>query len=235
MNTSIKTALAAIGLLVAFSCKKESTNRQLPIHGYHATDVVAGKYAHVNIGSQVWMTNNLDVTHYRNGDKIPQVKDATKWAALTTGAWCWFNNDSAIGAVYGRLYNWYAVHDPRGLAPLGWHVPSDLEWNTLSTYLGGDSVAGGKMKTTGIYEEGSGRWHKPNLGATNSSGFSALPGSLRYNDGSFSIIGYYGRWWSSTKSSATNSWDRSLNTWVEDLGRSSDNKQFGFSVRCIKD
>ena len=113
----MKTALAAIALLFVFSCKKENINRQLPNYDYDATSVVAGKNAHVKIGTQVWMNKNLDVTHYRNGDKIPQVKDSAKWANLTTGAWCWYKNDSAKDAVYGKLYNWYAVNDPRGLAP----------------------------------------------------------------------------------------------------------------------
>ena len=155
VNTSIKTTLAAFGLLVAFSCNKE-INRQLPIEDYDAADVVAGKYAHVKIGTQVWMSTNLDVTYYRNGDKIPQVKDSVKWARLTTGAWCWYNNDSATGAVYGKLYNWYAVNDPRGLAPIGWHIPSDTEWDTLSARLGGASKAGGKLKDTGTIEAGTG-------------------------------------------------------------------------------
>ena len=116
----------------------------------------------VTIGSQVWTTNNLDVKIYRNGDAIPQVTTSTAWAALTTGAWCWYNNDSATNAAtYGKLYNWYAVNDSRGLAPSGYHIPTDVEWTKLTDYLGGLSVAGGKIRTT------SG-WTAPNTGATNS-------------------------------------------------------------------
>src|SRR5436190_5685295 len=125
MRQTIKTGLVAI-LLLAISCKKETTNRQSYVTGNDVSDITAGKYAHVRIGNQVWMLKNLDVTRYRNGDKIPYVKSPTEWAALTTGAWCWYKNDSATGAVYGKLYNWFAVNDPRGLAPMGWHVPSKI-------------------------------------------------------------------------------------------------------------
>ena len=141
------------------------------------------------IGTQQWMEKNLDVLTYRNGDIIPQVTDPTAWAALTTGAWCYYNNDVANGAIYGKLYNWYAVNDPRGLAPTGWHVPSDAEWTTLETTLGGDPVAGGKMKVAGTT-----RWTTPNTGATNESGFAGLPGGTRNNNGTFSNVGSNGYW-----------------------------------------
>jgi uncharacterized protein (TIGR02145 family) len=146
---------------------------------------------------KVWMRKNLDVRTYRNGDKIPHVKSKAIWDTLTTGAWCWYNNDSATGAAYGKLYNWYAVNDPRGLAPTGWHVPSDAEWDTLSTFLGGDGYAGGKMKETGTTH-----WWDPNADATNSSGFTALPGGTRYYLGEFFDAGGYGYWWSSTEATA---------------------------------
>ena len=124
---------------------------------------------------QTWMLKNLDVDRYRNGDPIPKVTDPSIWTSLTTGAYCYYNNDSATyAATYGKLYNWYAVHDPRGLAPEGWHIPSDAEWATLETCLGGSSVAGGKMKETGTTH-----WTAPNTDATNSSGFAGLPGGFR--------------------------------------------------------
>ncbi len=131
--------------------------------------VVAVNLPSVTIGTQIWSTKNLDVARYRNGDPIPQVTNPTQWASTRTGAWCWYNNDSATYAsTYGRLYNWYALNDPRGLAPQGWHVPTDEEWTILTDYLGGLSLSGGKMKsTTG--------WNAPNTGATNSSGFTGLP------------------------------------------------------------
>ena len=111
----------------------------------------------IKIGNQVWATTNLNVTTYSNGDPIPEVKDPSEWKTLTTGAWCYYNNDPANGTKYGKLYNWYAVHDPRGLAPAGFHIPSDAEWTTLITYLGGESVAGGKLKQAGMYN-----WISPN-------------------------------------------------------------------------
>ena len=197
------------------------------------TDIDGNKYPTVKICDQIWMAKNLDVAHYRNGDIIPQVTDPTEWANLTTGAWCWYNNESSNGAVYGRLYNWYAVNDPRGLAPEGWHVPSDGEWDTLVNCLGGANIAGGKMKTTG-----TALWNIPNSGATNSSGFNALPGGYHNPPGEpliFDNIRNYGVWWSRTESLLrahgyyVNNFSESL-TYVDNLG-----KREGFSVRCIKD
>lgn len=186
--------------------------------------------ATVIIGSQIWTSQNLDVTTYQNGDPIPEVTDATAWAALTTGAWCYYNNDPANGAIYGKLYNWYAVNDPRGLAPLGFHIPTNTEWATLSTYLGGDSAAGGKMKTTG-----TSIWQSPNSGATNDSGFSGLPGGFRNVSAGFANIGLVNILQSSTELNSTNAYFRLLYYDLSILGNSSDIKTCGFSVRCIKD
>jgi len=183
------------------------------------------------IGTQQWMRENLDVLTYRNGDIIPQVTDAIAWAALTTGAWCYYNNDVANGAIYGKLYNWYAVNDSRGLAPAGWHIPTDAEWTTLSTLLGGESVAGDKMKTTGTT-----RWTTPNAGATNESGFAGLPGGGRYSAGTFSSVGSLGYWWSATESNSTDAWSRYLDYNSGSLYRYDYfYKKNGFSVRCLRD
>ena len=183
------------------------------------------------ICNQLWMTKNLDVSKYRNGDPIPQVTDLTVWANLTIGAWCWYNNDSATYAsTYGKLYNWYAVNDSRGLAPFGWHIHSDAEWSTLSTCLGGDIVAGGKMKETGSIH-----WNSPNSGATNSSGFAGLPGGTRNGSGTFYNLGYYGNFWSSTESNTNNAWGRSLDYNDSGLYRGGYNKIYGWSVRCLRD
>jgi uncharacterized protein (TIGR02145 family) len=229
MKTTLKTGLAALVMLLTFSCQKESSTVQSSsITGKSsiADDMTEIHAPSVKIGTQVWMKRNLDVSYYRNGDRIPQVRERVKWAALTTGAWCWYHNDSA----YGKLYNWYAVNDPRGLAPAGWHIPSDAEWTTLTSFLGGDVVAGGKMKSTGTIGAGTGLWHAPNTGATNSSGFTGLPGGLRESyDGTFSGISYYCFWWSSTEGST--------NVLYYDggyvvLGQT--DKANGFSVRCLK-
>ncbi|MBU3714533.1 MAG: hypothetical protein FGM46_06245, partial [Ferruginibacter sp.] len=169
----------------------------------------------IQIGTQKWMSKNLDVAFYRNGDPIPQVTDPTAWASLTTGAWCYYNNDPIQGNKYGKLYNWYAVNDPRGLAPQGWHIPTDAEWTMLATTLGGASLAGGKMK-----EPGTLNWTTPNTGADNSSGFAGLPGGYRYDAGTFYNIGSFGGWWSSTESSTVRAWCRSLDYGYGDVYRS---------------
>jgi uncharacterized protein (TIGR02145 family) len=194
----------------------------------------------VIIGTQTWTTKNLDVTTYSDGTLIPEVKDPTAWANLTTGAWCYYNNDSANGTTYGKLYNWYAVagiHDTdpntpnKKLAPTGYHIPSDAEWTTLTTYLGGESIAGGKMKATG-----TSLWKAPNTEATNSNGFTGLPGGYRYDyGGTFKNIGGLGFWWSSSENSTTNAWYRVLNYGSGGAGRYSRNKGECFSVRCLRD
>jgi uncharacterized protein (TIGR02145 family) len=182
----------------------------------------------VTIGTQVWATQNLSVERYRNGDVIPQVTNATQWAALTTGAWCWYDNSEANGSIYGKLYNWYAVNDPRGLAPQGWHIPTDAEWTILGAYLGGDAVAGGKMKTTG-----NTIWRSPNESATNESGYAGLPGGYRNVSGTFNDVGNYGGWWSATEYNSTVAWYRYLYYTNGNLDRGSTNKNNGFSVRCL--
>jgi uncharacterized protein (TIGR02145 family) len=182
------------------------------------------------IGTQQWMEKNLDVVTYRNGDIIPQVTDATAWAALTTGAWCYYNNNVANGAIYGKMYNWYAVNDPRELAPKGWHVPTDAEWTILTDKLGGMSVAGGKMKGVGITG-----WTTPDISATNESGFSGLPGGYRYNDGTFGSIGTVGFWWSSSE---TNEAFARILALFYDYGRAysaNSDMTSGCSVRCLRD
>lgn len=188
-------------------------------------------YPTVTIGSQIWMQKNLNVCKYRNGDDIPQVQDPTAWGALTTGAWCYYSNNTANGTIYGKLYNWYAVIDPRGLAPIGYHVPSAGEWTTLTTYLGGLTIAGGKMKATG-----TSLWSSPNTDATNSSGFTGLPGGGRNFNGSFSNVGGIGIWWSSSEYDTTNAWICYLDYNAGDAGiYNGDAKKDGFSVRCVRD
>lgn len=182
------------------------------------------------IGTQQWMSKNLDVAFYRNGNPIPQVADPTEWAGLITGAWCYYNNDSTQGNTYGKLYNWYAVNDPRGLAPAGWHIPSDAEWATLETSLGGKLVAGGEMK-----EAGTPHWISPNTEGNNNSGFAGLPGGGRYRDGPFSNVGRNSYWWSSSENGSTFAWTRTLFYSTGKLQRNIDEDRFGFSVRCLRD
>jgi len=192
-------------------------------------DYNGNAYPTITIGTQVWMAENLRVKNYRNGDPIPNVPGKA-WETLTTGAYCWYDNDQSANAKYGALYNWYAVDDSRGLCPTGWHVPTDAEWTTFTTYLGGTTVAGGKMKSV------SALWSSPNTDATNNSGFSGLPGGYRGgNDGSFDYLGGYGYFWSSSQIDTYNAWYRYLLYNYAYVGRNSYYKEGGFSVRCLKD
>jgi len=198
--------------------------------GVNYTDIDGNVYHPVTIGAQVWMVENLKTTRYNDGSTIPLVTDSATWSSLTTPGYCWYNNSySTYGSTYGALYNWYAVNTGK-LAPSGWHVPTDAEWTTLTTYLGDTSVAGGALKSTG-----TAYWLSPNTGATNSSGFSALPGHFRSIQGSFAPIGVSGYWWSSTAFNATFSWDRYINYDNVDVYRFSNNNTNGFSVRCVRD
>lgn len=225
-----------LALFLAISCTKENVAVKTDLNGqenYTRAEItnaeLTGNAVLVTIGTQVWMQRNLNVSLYRNGDKIPQVKDPAAWSQLTTGAWCWHANDSASGAVYGKIYNWYAVHDPRGLAPKGFHIPSDAEWTILTDYLGGDAVAGGKMKETGTTH-----WLAPNAEATNSSGFTGLAAGNRYNTGPFLYIGMYCWGWTSTSNGPDNAWYRRLNYNDGSVYRGAANKKDGFPVRCIR-
>jgi uncharacterized protein (TIGR02145 family) len=184
----------------------------------------------VTIDTQIWAGCNLDVSTYLNGDPIPEVTDPTIWATLTTGAWCYYNNDPIHGTIYGKLYNWYAVNDPRGLAPVGYHVPSDTEWATLTSFLGGTTVAGGAMKEAGFCH-----WATPNVGATNTSLFTALPGGFREFLGTYRDIGNVSYLWSSTASNINDAWARYLEQSAGAIYRQSPNKGCGLSVRLIKD
>lgn len=184
----------------------------------------------VVIGNQIWTCSNLDVTTFRNGDVIPQVTDQAAWVNLTTPAWCYYNNDPANGAIYGKLYNWHAVRDPRGLAPAGYHIPTDAEWTTLTSYLGGENVAGGKMKSTGTT-----LWSSPNTVATNESCFTGLPGGFRHNLGYYYGVGTDGFWWSSSEKDTTTAWGRSLYYGNGSAGRVYGDKESGKSIRLVKE
>jgi uncharacterized protein (TIGR02145 family) len=196
------------------------------------TDIDGNIYHTVSIGTQVWMVENLKTTKYKDGTAIPLVTANSAWAALTTPGYCWSNNDSATyKSIYGAIYNWYAVNTGK-LAPTGWHVPTDSEWSVLTAYLGGDSVAGGKLK-----EVGTTHWATPNNGATNASGFSALPGGWRggtSGSGAFYGVGIEGYWWSSTTYNTSNSWMRAMFNNSANVSRTNNINFDGFSVRCIK-
>lgn len=194
-------------------------------------DVDGNVYKTIKIGSQEWMVENLKVTHYRNGDPIPNITDNKEWINLSTGAYCNFNNDVGNVAIYGRLYKGYAINDIRGIAPEGWHVPTDVEWQTLMNYLGGNYlVAGGKLKGTG-----TAYWTSPNTGATNETGFAALPGGYRGPNGNFYTLGDLAFFWSSTEYGTKGAWGWNLSYYHTKVFRSGFDRRYGFSVRCLRD
>ena len=193
-------------------------------------DIDGNSYTSLTIGTQVWMKENLKTTKYNDGTSIPLVTDKTAWANLSTSGYCWYNNDATTyKTFYGALYNWYTVNTGK-LCPTGWHVPTKDEWATLATYLGGESIAGGKLKETG-----TSHWLSPNTGANNTSGFTALPGGYRYTAGEFDLVGMNGFWWSTNESITGWSYDRELDFDSEYFFLFNDPKKAGFSVRCLKD
>ena len=205
-------------------------------------DIDGNKYKTIKIGSQLWMAENLKVTHYRNGDTIPNVTDRFEWGALTTGAYCNYDNNEANAATYGRLYNWYAVNDRRNIAPKGWHVPTDMEWKEFELYLGIlqsdiDDMGGRGINSGGrLKETGTAHWNSPNNGATNETGFTALPGGSRVSGAYyFNGIGVKASFWSSTAYDSRNALFRQLYYNKTNIIRFSNLKQWGLSVRCIKD
>jgi uncharacterized protein (TIGR02145 family) len=208
------------GTVVTLSVNIEPTNT--------ATDIDGNTYETVQIGSQIWMKENLRTTKYANGDVIPNVTDGNQWSNLTTGAWSCYSNDNQYQNIYGNLYNWFAVADQRNICPTGWHVPSDVEWTTLIDYLGDLSVTGGKMKSTDTY------WQSPNQDATNQSGFSGLPGGLRDYDGTFIYIGYNGYWWDSSEAFTNLVWYHLLTYLHGAVNYNYYYKESGLSVRCLK-
>ncbi|MHC1776856.1 MAG: FISUMP domain-containing protein [Lentimicrobium sp.] len=202
--------------------------------GGGVNDFDGNSYTSVILGSQEWMAENLIVTHYRNGEIIPNIT-GNSWNSLTSGAYCWYNNDEATYKnTYGALYNWYTVVDSRNLCPNGWKIPDIEDWTELSTFLGGTDVAGGKMKSTRTAPDPHPRYDLPNAGATNISGFTGFPGGYRLNNGIFEEIGRSGYWWNSTVDNSNNIWMRTLDYNGDDLYMDIAARQFGFSVRCLR-
>ncbi len=231
----------AYGNEITFTTLQNSTSINVP--GPNVTDIDGNTYQSVTNCGLTFTKTNLNVSKYTDGTSIPEVTDATQWENLTTGAWCYYNNTTANGTTYGKLYNWYAVvgiYDAasaaspalrKKLVPAGWHVPTDSEWEQLTDCLGGGIVAGGKMKSTG-----TSLWQSPNTAATNESGFSGLPRGSRWNYGTFGNVGYGGLWWSSSEGDTTGAWFCTLNhysgyAFIYD----DDEKNYGLSVRCLRD
>jgi uncharacterized protein (TIGR02145 family) len=212
----------------AHTCGKANVHNPALAYG-SMTDQQGNRYRTIKIGNQTWMAEDLRTSIYRNGTRILDPTGNTEWGSNTTGAFSRYSYE----CPNGKLYNWYAVNNANQLCPLGWHVPTDEEWSTLATFLGGESIAGGKMKSTGSGEIGL--WRTPNLAATNSSGWSGIPTGYRDPGGIFYQIGFAGYWWSTTQSSTANAWCRYLGFDFAGLGRYSYSKTYGYSVRCIRD
>jgi len=192
-------------------------------------DYDGNEYKTITIGSQTWMAENLKVTHYRNGDLIPEVIDITSWSNLDSGAFCDYNNNLFNASAYGKLYNYYALIDNRNICPQGWHIPSDAEWNLLCKFIGDDSLVGGKLKEMGFTH-----WINPNINATNESGFTGLPGGYRTANGNFEGFGMDAYWWTATQADNKIAWSRNINFKQSIVNIRGSDKKMGFSIRCIK-
>ena len=219
--------LSVVGIIyiLSGSCKKKDEDTTV-------TDIDGNVYKTVTIGKQVWMAENLRTMRYRNGDSIPNITDSLEWMSRTAGAYCNNTTGGNVPAAYGYLYNWYAASDTRNIAPSGWHVPSQAEWAALISYLGGEEVAGGKVK-----ESGTTHWKSPNTGAINESGFNALPAGGRNEFGQYMDNGHESVWWSSTSEPGTiGAWcSGTLNISSSLRSNGSARKYEGLSIRCIKD
>ncbi|MEX0982173.1 MAG: fibrobacter succinogenes major paralogous domain-containing protein [Bacteroidales bacterium] len=236
--------MKAISLILVFSlvfiigCEKENGNGVIgPVE-----DIVGNVYQTVTIGDQVWMAENLKTTKYNDGTDIPNVIENTDWRSLSTGAYAWYENDeTTYGDIYGALYNWYAV-ETGNLCPSGWHVPTDAEWKTLEMHLGMSQTEADDTGWRGTDEGGklkeieTTHWNSPNTGATNETGFTALPDGHRDNSGSFSNVGNYGSWWSATEYYTYYACGRYVGYGSSGVGRDNDvEKEDGVSVRCLRD
>jgi uncharacterized protein (TIGR02145 family) len=232
-TTYFVRAYATTSLGTDYGNEYSLTTKSINVPGSNITDLDGNVYNTISNCGQTWMKSNLNVTRYRNGDIIPQITNVSQWGSTTTGAWCYYNNDPANEAIYGKLYNSYAVKDPRGLAPIGYHIPSELEWTSLIDCLGMGSVAGAKLKSSGTTY-----WSSPNT-ANNSSGFTALPGGTRrvITNHTFTYIGEYAFFWTNT------SWNSTSGSSYSQLGPTntantlgaSNNMRDGYYVRCVKD
>lgn len=214
--------------LLISSCKKEEDDT--------LTDIDGNTYTTVTIGTQVWMAGNLKVTRFNDGTDIPLVTEKTAWSSTSGAAYCWYDNNINNKDPYGALYNWHAVNSGK-LCPKGWKVSSESEWKVLVNFLGGESIAGGKLKTTGTIEAGDGLWYQPNVDATNETGFSIVPGGYRGASGTFFDFGYGGVWWTSTAYPSDLAYYFYINNYNGEVGDSDTgiDKKSGLSVRCLKE
>ena len=217
--------LCLICLLLEVSCKKKN-NPLISSARITVTDVDGNIYHTVTIGTQIWMVENLKTTKYSDGTPIPNISDDNLWGIQSSAAYCNYNDSSSYADIYGRLYNWYAVTNSHNICPKGWHIPTDSEFTILSNFLCGYNIAGGKLK-----DNDTTLWQCPNIGATNISGFSGLPGGGRYGAGMFYDIRTYGTWWCADTTNATTVFLTNTNSKVS---RSTLDMTYGCSIRCLK-
>jgi len=239
-------AVLTVVLILLSGCGKEedtkkNNNNKSPETGT-VTDIDGNLYKTVKIGTQWWMAENLRATRYSDGSQIPEVTDDWDWRSMTTDGMCWYDNDyTKYGSVYGGLYNWYAV-DQGKLCPAGWHVPTDQEWQILEKHLGMSQADADKLGWRGsdegskLKDTGTVHWVSPNTGATNITGFSALPGGYRNHfNGYFGFVTGVGYFWTASSPSTYFAWYRELGYHETKIQRSYFDYKYGFSVRCVKD
>jgi uncharacterized protein (TIGR02145 family) len=220
-----------ISLCIFNSCKKDkSAPPAVATIGATVTDIDGNDYNTVILGTQTWMAENLKVLHYNNGEPVPNVTDNTQWSNLATGAFCWYSNDETqYKNIYGAMYNYYAVSDVRNICPANWRIPTQSDWITLQSYLGSNSVAGGKLK-----EAGNSHWYAPNDGADNVSKFTSLPGGDRVPTGQFEMVRQMADFWTSTEGDAVTARVYFVSFEAAGLFNNPFDKKYGLSVRCIK-
>lgn len=203
---------------------------QFPMSGTGVFDFEGNFYTTIILeNEQEWMAENLKSRVFSNGDSVQNLTQNNAWQVANTAAYSAYNESGTISAIYGNLYNWFVTIDERNVCPSGWHVPNDNEWTDYSDLLGGNGVAGGKMKIQDTLF-----WKAPNLGATNESLFSGLPAGCRYNGGNFANIEKYAYWWTSTQLDNQFGWYRSTNYLSDNLVKNYETKQAGYSIRCLK-
>lgn len=249
LSLPMKKLLSLFFLAALISCQEEEPfieeESDPDITGLtgRLTDYDGNSYSWIGIGKQAWMAENLKTTHYSDGTAIPYVEETPDWANLhaTDKAYCWYKNSAANRTIYGGLYTWAAAvngtigssnnpSDIQGVCPDGWHLPSNSEWSELVLHLGGTDSAGYKLKETG-----STHWPNEDSDATNESGFTALPGGSRYPDGKFNSFRWYAYFWTATENLENQAYHRSLFYQGPDVPGTAFHKEFGFSVRCIRD
>ncbi len=224
----INCVFAVLFISAFLSCKKEDGG---PITG-SVKDNEGNEYLTVVIQDQEWISENLRVSKYNNGSSIPHVQNMEEWAKLESGAWCYHSDDD--GKVYGKLYNWYAVNDKRGICPKGWHVPTDKEWNIMINEFKGIHLAGGKLKSTATVPDDHPRWINPNANATDEIEFSAVPGGIRTPDGEFKFLGSFGAYWTNSETHGENAWKYGMSYNDSKIYRHRRDKNYGYSVRCVR-